>query len=161
MIECPPTIIIMFQLLSLRIIELDSAATEQPSSSNTPRMPHNTACPSNSRLSKPLKETCPSLSKQFPLVQAIEGSPLRSSPPAGTPGARPLSWRRRTMIDLLHVGGPPVVIPVSLSFLEVCGKGMLSCRCRHCGGNGTGQGQRRSLCCSVCLPANHHQMTRV
>jgi len=63
------------------------------------------------------------------------------------------------MIDLLHVGGPPVVIPVSLSFLEVSGKGMLSCRCRHCGGNGTGQGQRRSLCCSVCLPANHHQMS--
>ncbi|MFM7981707.1 MAG: hypothetical protein ACKPKO_20550, partial [Candidatus Fonsibacter sp.] len=84
----------------IRIIELDSSAVEQPSSSNTPRTPHNPACPSNSRLSKPLKETCPSPSKQFPLVQAIEGSPLRTSPPAGTPGARHLSWRRRTMIDL-------------------------------------------------------------
>ena len=161
MIECPPTMIIMFQRLLLRTIEFYSSATEQPSSSNTPRMPHNPACPINSRLFKPLKETCPSLPKQFPPVQAIEGSPLRSSPPAGTPGARPLSWRRRTMIDLLHVGGPPVVIPVSLSFLEVSRKGMLSCRCRHCGGNGTGQVQRSSLCCSVCLPAKHHQMTGV
>ncbi|MFM7980303.1 MAG: hypothetical protein ACKPKO_13405, partial [Candidatus Fonsibacter sp.] len=49
----------MFQLLSLRIIELYSSAAEQPSSSNTPRMPHNPACPSNSRLFKPLKETLP------------------------------------------------------------------------------------------------------
>ena len=154
-------LLLCFSFLSLRIIELDSSAVEQPSSSNTPRMPHNPACPSKFRLFKPLKETCPSLSKQFPPVQAIEGSPLRSSPPAGTPGARPLSWRRQTMIDLLRVGGPPVVIPVSLNFLEVSGKGMLSCRSRHCGGNGTGQGQRRSLCCSVCLPANPHQMTGV
>jgi hypothetical protein len=58
MIECPPTIFIMFQLLSLRIIiELDSSAAEQPSSSNTPRMPHNPACPSNSRLFKLERET--------------------------------------------------------------------------------------------------------
>ncbi|MFM7990270.1 MAG: hypothetical protein ACKPKO_64240, partial [Candidatus Fonsibacter sp.] len=87
MIECPPTIIIMFSAfnLSLRIIELDSSAAEQPSSSNTPRRPRNPACPSNSRLFKPLKklaQACP-LSKQFPPVQAIEGNPLRSSPPAG------------------------------------------------------------------------------